>query len=253
MARTVEPDHAELEVLDSYDLSTGETIDLPISLEMRGAGAVFTADHDLVSGMVPDGLSPINATPWNSAINLGAVEYERVGDDVMEPYNEYGVSIPVTTPSEESLPLVSVLRRATSGYVWYLPVTTEPAKAFGVEVWGYPKEVADISHDIGADTWRTSVSSDRGHFVTMDVDKPPTFSIQQDASSYTVKEDEVMRVPGEVTADVGFWPYTDDVSFEFGDHPRAEAFLDLDVSQRALFRYYIDGEMKFWPGEPVQH
>jgi hypothetical protein len=33
--------------------------------------------------------------------------------------------------STRTIPYLSALNRATSGYVWFLPVTTAPAKALG--------------------------------------------------------------------------------------------------------------------------
>jgi hypothetical protein len=37
-----------------------------------------------------------------------------------------------------------MLRRSFPVYVWHLPVTTEIARAGGVEIYGYPKFIADI-------------------------------------------------------------------------------------------------------------
>jgi len=74
-----------------------------------------------------------------------AFEYRRTDID---PYNEFSISIPITF-RKMSIPVLSVLgmaaRRYFTAYVWQLPVTTERARRGGVDMYGYPKFLADIT------------------------------------------------------------------------------------------------------------
>jgi hypothetical protein len=156
-----------------------------------------------------------------------------------------------------SVPYLSALLRATSGYVLEMPVTTESARALGVEVWGFPKTVADVDHeDLGS--WRrTRVAVDGRSVVELAVDWSPTAPAPApiEGYSYTRDEEGLRRVPSAVgpDADVGGWPFTDRVRIALGDHPRADPIreLDADLDGRALARLSIDGEIRFGRGEPL--
>jgi hypothetical protein len=84
------------------------------------------------------------------------------------------------------------------GYVDFLPVPTDPARALGVDIWGYPKTVADVTHRDRGATRHTTVTVD-GH--------------------------------------VGAWPASRAFSMTLGDHPRADRLRRLDAGDRALLRF----------------
>lgn len=215
-------------------------------------GAVFAAPRPQVTELLPDGICPIRATPrGNAAVTLLSVEYHRIGNEEIEPYNEFAVILPAVPASITTVPYLSTLRRGTSGYMWYLPVTTEPAKALGVDIWGFPKVVADITHEDAGSRRRTTVTVDGERFVTFKVASPPSIHTQDDGYTYTRKDGELLRVPNEVYADVGAWPFSDKVAVSFGKHQRAEPLRALDIGPRALARVAVDGEVIFYPGEPL--
>lgn len=232
-------------------LSTGETVTLPLSTEATVYGGVFSAARTAVDARLPPGLKPVPVTPRRAAVAITAVEYHRIGDDVMEPYDEVGVAFPAVETSDRAWPYASVRAHGVSGYVWYLPVTTESAKALGVDVWGYPKVVADISHEDGGASRRTTLSVDGDHVLTLSVEKPPTLDYAMTGSSYTQKEGELLREPLWIDGEIGGWPYSDRVSLVLGDHPKADALDALNPGSRALLRMYADGEFVIGPGQRV--
>lgn len=238
--------------LGRVTLSTGQTVDLPLVTEATMLGAVFPAPREAVYDLLPAGVEPVRATPGGrAAVTLLSVEYHHVGVDGIQPYDEFGVILPAVEASTRTVPFVSALSRATSGYVWYLPVTTEPARALGVDVWGYPKVVADVAHDDEGSRRRTTVTEDGDHVLTLEVARPPSLSAGLDGYNYTVRDGGLLRVPTDVDGELGGWLLSDAVSVTFGDHDRADVLRDLDLGGRALARLFVEGRAVFHRGEPV--
>lgn len=239
-------------VEEATTISTGQTVELPVRTEGTMLGAVFAAPRRAVSDLLPDGLSPIRATPaGKAAVTFLSVAYHSVDVEGLEPYNEFAVILPATHESSPGLPYLSALTQATDGYVWYMPVTTDPARAFGVEVWGFPKVVGDITHDDTGSTRETTVTIDGDRFVTFECARPPSMETQDTGFSYTSTDDELIRVPHRIDADAGLWPFSTDVSVTFGDHPKADDLRNLTLGPRALARVSVDGEAFFYPGQTV--
>jgi hypothetical protein len=234
-------------------LSTGHEVELPLSTDADIVGATFAADREAVQSLLPPRLSPIRATADRAAVTFLCVAYERIGRDAMEPYDEFGVLLPAThnDPVDARLPYASLVNHGVGGYVWYLPVTTEPARALGVDIWGYPKEVADITHEDHDGTRRTRVVRDGQHVVTIEVERPPTVELSDTSASFTEKDGQVLREALELNGEQGLWPYSDAVSVEFGDHPRADTLRGLELGDRALLRFAADAEFVIHEGVPI--
>ena len=233
-------------------LSTGHEVDLPLSTHATMTGVVLSASPGAVSELLPTGLTPIRATPGRAAVTFLCVDYDRIGHGSnITPYNEFGVLIPAVHDDSRTLPYVSVLTRGVTGYVWHLPVTSQPATALGVDIWGYPKEVAEIAHDDDGSTRRTSVHIDGQHLIDVTVDRPPTFSQTDSGVSYTSKNGHILREELELDGEIGVWPYSSSLSYTLGDHPRAERLKQLDLSERALLRFAADTEFVIHEGERV--
>ncbi|MDS0297909.1 acetoacetate decarboxylase family protein [Halogeometricum sp. S1BR25-6] len=231
-------------------LSTGETVTLPLSTEATMLGAAFAVPRRQVAALLPDELRPMRVTArGKSAVTFLSVEYHRIGDGQIDPYDEFAVVLPAVHESTTTVPYLSALTRP-SGYIWYLPVTTEPAKALGVDVWGFPKVVADITHADDGARRRTTVTVDGDRFITFETRRPPSMATRKNGHVYAVKDDELRRVPTEVVGEIGAWPFSDEVSVTFGEAHRAEPLRELDIGDRALARVSVEGEAWFYPGEP---
>jgi hypothetical protein len=232
-------------------LSTGQTVELPLTTRATMVGAVFPAPWESVASLLPAGLRPLRVTPETAAVTLLSVDYHHVGVEGIDPYDEFAVVVPAVRGAAASLPVGSALSRATSGFVWYLPVTTEPARALGVDVWGYPKAVADVTHEDDGARRHTTVALDGTHLVTLSVERPPTVPLSRDGYNYTIADGSLCRVPTDVSGRVGAWPFTRRASVSFGDHPRVAPLAALDLGGRALARLAVDGTARFHPGDPV--
>jgi len=136
------------------------------------------------------------------------------------------------------------------GYVWTLPVTTEPARALG-EVWAYPKTVADIDFEDDGATRRTTVDVGGERLLSVDIRRPRTITGGVTARSYTAGEDGVVREPLALRGDLGAAPLSNRVALSLGEHPQADRLRALDLGSRALARFAFDGEFRIAPPERV--
>lgn len=242
----------ESEPASPLTLSTGQTVHLPLETEATVVGAVYAVPRARAASMLPDGLAPLRVTPTGrAAVTVLSVEYHDIGVEGIDPYDEFGIVVPATHGTPSAVPLVSTLRGGPSGYVSSLPVTTEPARALGVEVWGYPKVVAAIDHRDEGSTRKTTVSVDGECLLSLSVDRPRTRSVAVDAASYAVRDGTLLRIPAEIDAEAGAWPLTGGVSLALGDHERADTLRTLDLGGRALARIGIEGSVTYGAGEPV--
>jgi hypothetical protein len=234
-------------------LSTGQQVELPLATEATVTGVVLPADRDAVRDLLPEGLRPVHATPAHAAVTFQCVEYHRVGRrGEIEPYNEFGVLVPAVHGNARTIPYVSVFTRGLTGYVWYLPVTSEPAKALGVDIWGYPKEVGTIDHEDEGSTRHTSVTVDGQELIELSIERPPTISWSDTGVSYTYYDETLLREQLEFDGKMGVWPYSKRFSCQLGDHPRARRLRELGLGDRALLRFAADTEFCIHEGRPVE-
>lgn len=130
---------------------------VPLETETAMAGAVLTASSARVRELLPPEPAAIRVTPARAAVAFLCVEYRRIGDGTLEPYDEFVVVVvpavrdPVARlPRRSARELVSAFP-GVGGYVRHLPATTDAGRAPGVDGWGYPREVASVSfEDLGS-------------------------------------------------------------------------------------------------------
>lgn len=229
-------------------LSTGHEVTTPLSLDARITGAAFSAPRTAVASLLPDGLVPLRLTPQRAVVTFLSVDYGRIGADAMAPYDELSVQIPAVTARESTVPFLSAVAHVTDGYVWYMPVSTEPAKALGREVWGYPKVVADVDVDHGRSRTRTTVTVDGDRVLTLSVARPRAFRTRRAGYTLTELDGRLLRERTVVDGEFGVWPLSTAATVEFGDHPRGERLDRLGLGGRAVCRIAADCEMTLHPG-----
>lgn len=235
---------------DRVRLSTGHEVTLPLVTEATMTGAVLPADLDAVAALLPSGLRPVRTTPRRAAVAVLCVEYRRIDDDAMEPYDEFAVAFPATT-DRTAPPLLPLLTRAAGGYIWSLPVTSEPARALGEEVWGFPKTVADITHRDDATRRETTVVEDGDRVATVAIDWPRSLSREETSHSYAVRDGRLEQVPVTFRGRFGVAPLSARVAVDLGDHDRADTLRSLDIGSRSVVRFSLDGQLTYGAGRPV--
>ncbi|WP_181684703.1 acetoacetate decarboxylase family protein [Halorhabdus salina] len=236
---------------ESITVSTGHTFELPVSLSATIAGAVFPADRDDLLGLLPVGLQPVGMRSDRAALTVLIVRYDRVGDETISSYDEVGVLIPAVEAGRRTVPFVSLLRRPVSGYVYTLPVTTEPARAFGVDIWGYPKLVVNIDVTDDGRTRTARVTADGTELLTASIQRPPTVPIRFSGYNFTESDGELLREPTALRGRAGAWPASSRASVSFGDHSIGQRLSDVELGDRAVLRLAADCAFTIGPGEPV--
>lgn len=236
---------------ESVTLSTGETVPLPLETRARMAGVVLTADASRVRERLPDALAPVRIAPGRAAVTVLSVVYDRIGDGALAPYREAGVLL-AATPADGAVPELDGLRRelwarglGIGGYVLALPVTTEPARALGEEVWGYPKTVADVSVAERDGRRRTTVSDSRGRLFTVESPVAPRVPAETRSASFT-DDGGLRRQPLRLDGRFGVRPLAGALSL--GDHPVGERLAALSIG-RSLLSVSFEGAFTIEPGE----
>ena len=125
----------------------GEKAKLPVFYyDNTSMTAIYTASTGRVKKLLPHpAMKPIELYPGRCLAAFTAFEYRKTDID---PYNEFSISFLISF-GKPQIPGLSAARQMSrryfTAYVWQLPVTTEIARRGGVELYGYPKFLADIT------------------------------------------------------------------------------------------------------------
>ena len=227
-----------------HTLSTGHEVTVPLETDAEATGLVVTADAERADEWVPDGLAPLRVAPGRAAVTLLSVDYRRIGDDAMDPYEEVCVAVAVAPATDSPVSRVAALRDGFGGYVAALPVTTESARALGDEVWGYPKTVADIAITDRGDRRRTALGDDRGHVLTLEASARTQGRGTVETRSYA-DGNGLRRQANTLGGALGGRPFGG--SYSLGHHPLAERLRGLDLG-RPLCSSAFDGRFRIGVG-----
>jgi len=97
--------------------------------------AIFLASRSKIKQLLPHPkMRLVEIVPGRCMVAFAAFEYRKTD---FEPYNEVSISFLITF-GQPSIPGITAIKmmlsRATSSYVWQLPVTTEHARSGGSDV-----------------------------------------------------------------------------------------------------------------------
>lgn len=204
---------------------------------------ILSASTRRVQEMLPHpSMHPLEIMPGRALVAFNAFEYRETDID---PYNEFSISFPITF-GQRSVPGLGVLRRLAQGcfesYVWQLPVTTEIARWGGVELYGYPKFIADIDFhrdeagvrcDLAVDG-RAILSLQGEHLTALKVQAPLRYK------TYSLKNGLPMCANillNPLAFAQTLRPQSARLSLNPG-HPIADALLGLDLGTRPLIYQY---------------
>ena len=229
-------------------LSTGHEITLPLDLEFALGGVTVPARRDRLEVLLPADLSSLAIAPGIGCVTLVGIQYHRVGggndgegandgETGLEPYDEFAVIVPAVRGSRTTLPFAQLIDGEVGGYVHWLPVTTDASVALGREIWGYPKERAEITVTDGPRGLRAVVGGAETPAVRLKVPRSRTRVATRDRDwtmwGYTTLDGDLLRsrarIRGEIAVDspVG-------TSLEIGSELRAT----LGCWNRPLARLY---------------
>jgi hypothetical protein len=218
--------------------------------------ALFLASTSRIGELLPHpDMKPVELVPGRCLVAFAAFEYRKTDVD---PYNEVSISFLISFRRRQ-IPGVTAARmmlsRSISSYVWQLPVTTEHARAGGVDLFGYPKFLADINF-VREENWITctlveddqEILSLRGQRLSTRPGKPVRYI------TYAVEEGnplmaEVLINPLEYAE--SYMPGT--VELKLGkEHPVGDVLGQIGLSRRAIvYQYSPVNESILFPARNV--
>jgi len=222
----------------------GEQVDVPILYpDASQITLIYAAKASEVRKMLPTpALQPATFGPGVAALALTVFEYR---DSTIGPYNELAVSIPVTY-RERPVPLLTLARqtrqRALHAWVQRLPVTTEIARIGGVELYGFPKIVAEIDWEVSGERVSSELRHDGRRVLALSAPAPKKRSTARVRYvAYSMKKGRVLGA--EVLARAGGFSETwapSGVTLELDDqHPIANELNRTLLSKRPIMSHWI--------------
>jgi hypothetical protein len=230
-----------------YQWQFPDGLDTPIRLPVYYydntlMSAAYTASTAMVKALLPSrDMHPVEILPGRCVVIFTAFEYRKTD---IHPYNEFSIAFAVTF-GRRSVPLWTIGRMAVArcfhAYVWQLPVTTEIARWGGVDLYGYPKFVADIDFAREDTALVCRVGEGGAHILTLRGAKLATTPGKRlRFKTYSLKDGiplcaNIYANPIQYAETVR----TRGVSLELGeDHAIARQLRLLGLSKRPLFYQY---------------
>lgn len=203
--------------------------------------AVFTASTRKVRELLPDPqMHPVEFLPGRCVVTFSAFEYR---DTDIDPYNEFSIAF-LMSYGRRTLPTAGLLRgmvnRCFEAYVWKLPVTTEIARWGGVELYGYPKFLADIDFERTPDLLACTLAEGGQRVLTLTGQALKTAPAKRlRYRAFSLKDGlplcaNVYTNPLEYAQSMS----SGAARLELGDHAIAEQLRVLDLSEHPIMYQY---------------
>lgn len=205
--------------------------------------AAFMASTAEVKKLLPDpDMHLIEVMPGRCVVTFTAFEYR---DTDIDPYNEFSIGFMISHGKKRlpAMPLLSSLLNSDySVYVWQLPVTTEIARWGGVELYGFPKFVADINFDRSAKKTTCKLSHNGQHILTLDAKKIKTSLTEKPLRfrAFSMLDGNPMCANVYTNRlQYGQSMMPNAAKLTLGDHPIAQTLKSLKLSSFPLMLQYI--------------
>jgi hypothetical protein len=212
----------------------GQDVSLPILYRQASAFfAVFPAPIGGLQALLPEPLEVAPVVPGFGAIGFGAFDYVHTS---IGPYREMAVIVPSRYHPSWRAPLVPLLleQRLPDFAMWVhrLPVSTEVALRAGIELWGYPKFLADMEVKTSGRDWHASLAAEGQDIFELTARAPERPHPMRGAvHTWSRKGDELLRT--SIAYDnVGREQLGGRAEVRFGDHPFGRELAALGVRTR---------------------
>ena len=218
--------------------------------------AFFTASTARVRKLLPHReMKPIELYPGRCLVVFMAFEYRKTD---LDSYNELAIAVGVTF-GNAPVPLATLssqfLRRSLSAYIWQLPVTTEIARAAGVDFYGYPKFIADIDFHRDPGEVRCTLAEKGKDILSLSGKALPTGPGRRiEYTTFSMKDGTPLQTrilvnPVEFSQTMS----RDAARLEVAsDHPVCRELKSIDLGERpVLYQYSPVAEAVLFAGTPV--
>jgi hypothetical protein len=221
----------------SFETASGP-IKVPIFYhDVSSMWVYFSAPIHRVQSILPSNrLKPISLGNGNALYGVVCFEYR---DTTIGSYNEVGIGVPCRLDPVINVPILPALFDrffAVGFYVHYLPVTTQIAYDAGVDIWGLPKFIAQITFEDTQNWRRCILQADSKEILTLEVTQPDR-ALKRDSydfHTFSVKDNSLLKIP--VQSSGQFWASrkAESAQLHLGNHPVAEKLRELQLDPKPL-------------------
>jgi hypothetical protein len=154
----------------------GEEAKLPIFYyDASCISGVFFAKVDKLKKFLPrKDYHPLRIAPGIGTIAINCFTYH---DTDIRPYNELSISIPLSFKKRTIVPsaglLSCLIRNEFHAYIHHLPVTTKIALDAGVDIYNYPKFIAEIDFSDEQNRTLINLKEEEEFILQIEADKIP--------------------------------------------------------------------------------
>jgi len=224
------------------EVSWGErSIHVPVFYyDTMSISAAFLAPLEALRAWLPSRrMVPLRLTPRRGMVQVACYAYR---DCDIGPYNEVLVAVPFTL-DRPSPPFVGTLNKEPAEpqiYLRHLPVTTEIARAAGVEFGSYPKFVADITFEQEGEWCTCRLSLEGDPILSLACRTGPTTPVPRGrVHIFNVNGDRLLRSESMSSAHEQFASRdAADVQLELGDnHAIAQELRALGITRTLGCQY----------------
>jgi len=225
-------------VTQKRSLKSGQEINLPVRYRhTRAIVGHFTAPIANVRKLLPTPyLTPTLFLPGKAIVSVAAMEYTEISD--VEAYNEVSIMIPVQYRPAINFPGLPLLFHNWFGtfgfYILHLPVTTQEACEFGIEFWGYPKFVADISFEETSNSRTCRLATGGDEILSLSVPKSAVKRCRKSYYTYTVQEGKLLRTRVDTDEKSTTKRLLRRASLSFGTHNIGKELASLNLGNQSV-------------------
>lgn len=199
-------------------------------------GGTFEAPAQAVQSRLPPGFAVYERRPGVTELEIWAADYRQM--DILQPYRELAVLAPVQLSRPEQLPVEGT-------FVLQMVVTSEEARWAGVDIFGFPKFVADIDVRY-RDGLVTCTCHHRGvHVLSLRVDARATQQLEDRSVFLNVRRDgRIIEANFDRSGQLGQGDEPGGVGIELGDDAIADQLRAIGVrlnTGRAIYLPHCHG------------
>jgi len=227
---------------------TGGTVEVPILYrDIFAVVSVFVAPTLALKELLPTSkLVPVEFLPGKGLLGFMATEYR---DTTIGPYKEFIIMVPARYRPRFNPPVTPALRMSLSlsfeVYIWQLPLTSEVGLHAGIDIWGFPKFLADIDFTEDENSVTCTLAEEGEHIITLEVKKTPArMKTYFDYTIFSVKDRDLLRthVSGiSETLGRSFRPGT--ARLTLGEHPVSRRIREVAPGKSVLTMYIPQAQL----------
>jgi hypothetical protein len=209
----------------------GEKGEVPAKyFDVFSFAAVFPVSARKLKKYLPSKkMKVVKPFPGVSVIFIIAYDYKHIS--ALDPYYEVGIGYPLKFSSEN--------QELDGTQFIHLPVSTERARELGVDLFGYPKFVADITFEDYENSSKCILKHENQIILSLEVPKMEVKEESSETHSFTVKDNKLLRTRVSGQGFTGNSSERGKAKLKLGTHPIAREIKKLLLVNKSLGHSYV--------------